>query len=269
MQPLKNPRLSISRLALGVGFLIVAIGFGIFGTQLARVEATRIEQLPHLDGAASKDGAFVCTLTPVASQGAAPDAPAVVQIAPGTVVLIEGRISPLNQPHYRDFIAYMREEYRGLNPDGSAIWSEDQRATPQLQIDLAGGSVRIANSDYRLDSPHQRWQDSETLVSSGVGIGGTRRYTGLIVGRPVTAIGVLVAGPDGPELRTSFVFGGTRAEYIATQLGAAAYLPWLGLVAALTGLSLIVGNARQMIPLLRRAPAGRVDGQVVIATSHP
>jgi hypothetical protein len=257
------------RLLLGVCYLIVAIGFGIFGTQSARAEAARIEQLPHLDGAVGKDGKFICTLTPVASSSAAPGTPAVVQIAPGSVVLIEGQISALNQPHYRDFIAYVREEYRGINPDGAAIWGEDQRVTPSLQIDIAGGSVRIANNDYRLDSPHQRWQDSNTLIANSGGVvGGTRRYTGLTVNRPVTAIGVLESGPNGPELRSSFVFGGTRAEYIATQLGAAAYLPWLGLFAAIIGLTLIARTIRRAGLLLPRASASHAGAQVVIVASR-
>jgi hypothetical protein len=204
----------------------------------------------------------------VASQDAAAGAPAVVQITPGSIVLIEGQISPLNQPHYRDFIAYIREEYRGINPDGSAIWGEDQQVTPQLQIDLAGGSVRIANNDYRLDSPHQRWQDTNKPVMGNLDIGSTRRYTGLTVNRPVTAIGILENGPNGPELRTSFVFGGTRAEYIATQLGAAAYLPWLGLFAALIGLTLIARTIRRAGLLSPRVSASCVDGQVVMSASH-
>jgi hypothetical protein len=246
MQRLKNLPQPIMRLVLGVCYMIAAVGFGIFGAQAARAQAAWIEQLPHLDGAAGKDGKFLCTLTPVAAQSAAPSSPAVVQIIPGSVVLIEGQISPLNPPNYRDFISYVREEYRGSNPDGSAIWSEDQRVTPGLQIDLAGGSVQIANNDYRLDSPHQRWQDTTTLIANPGGIvGGTKRYTGLTVNRPVTAIGVLENGPNGPALRTTFVFGGTRAEYIATQLGGAAYLPWLGLLAAVIGLTQIARNLRR------------------------
>jgi hypothetical protein len=257
------------RLLLGVCYLIVAFAFGIFGTQSARAEAVRIEGLPHLDGAVGKDGKFICTLTPVASPSAAPGTQAVVQVAPGSVVLVEGQISALNQPHYRDFIAYVREEYRGINPDGSAIWVEDQRVTPSLQIDIAGGSVRIANNDYRLDSPHQRWQDSNTLIANSGGVvGGTKRYTGLTVNRPVTAIGVLESGPNGPELRSSFVFGGTRAEYIATQLGAAAYLPWLGLFAATIGLTLIIRTIRRAGLLAPRASASRAGAQVVVAASR-
>lgn len=264
MRRLRNLPQPMMRLLLGVCYLIAAVGFGIFGTQSARAEATRIEQLPHLDGAVGKDGSFICTLTPVASQSAAPGTPTVVQIVPGSVVLIEGQISPLNPPSYRNFISYVREEYRGINPDGSAIWSEDQRVTPGLLIDIAGGSVRIANTDYRLDSPHQRWQDTNTLIANTGGIvGGTRRYTGLTVFRPVTAIGVLESGPDGPELRTSFVFGGSRAEYIATQLGAAAYLPWLGGFAAVIGLSMIARNLQHVGLWVLRTSPRRADGQVV------
>jgi|GEM_PF-1008514 len=268
MQRLRNLPQPMMRLLLGVCYLVAAVGFGIFGTQSARAEAVRIEQLPHLDGAVGKDGQFVCTLTPVASQSAAPGKPAVVQIAPGSVVLIEGQISPLNEPHYRDFISYVREEYRGINPDGSAIWGEDQRVTPGLLIDLAGGSVRIANNDYRLDSPHQRWQDGNKLNATSLGLGGTRRYTGLTVNHPVTAIGVLESGPDGPELRTTFVFGGTRAEYIAAQSGAAAYLPWLGRFAAVIGLTQIARNVRRAGLFAPRAAVDRADGQIVLAPSR-
>jgi hypothetical protein len=239
MQRLPHHRQPIIRLLLGMSYLIVAVAVGIFGAQSASAEAVRIEQLPHLDSAESKNGTFVCSLKPTSYQGAVPSNPATIQIAPGSEVLIEGQLSSLNSPRYRDFIAYVREEYRGTNSDGSAIWREDQRMTPSLRIDLASGSVRLSNNDYRLDSPHQHWLNNTKLIASAIGSGGTKRYIGLIVDRPVTAIGVLVNGPTGPELRSSFVFGGTRAEYIATQLGTAAYLPWIGLVAGVIGATLI------------------------------
>lgn len=105
--------------------------------------------------------------------------------------------------------------------------------------------MQIANSDYRLDSPHQHWLNTDKLIPGSLGVESTNRYTGLTVNRPVTAIGVLENGPDGPELRSSFVFGGTRAEYIAAQVGAAAYLPWLGSFATVIGLALIARTLRR------------------------
>jgi hypothetical protein len=254
-------RQPIIRLVLGICYLIAAVAFGVFGAQAASTEALRIETLPHLDSASGSNSTFICSITPTLYQGATPNNPAAIQIAPGTEVLIEGHISPINQPHYRDFISYVREEYQGNSSDGSAIWREDQRVTPALQIDLAGGSVRLSNNDYRLDSPHQRWISSPTLVASDMGIGSTKRYTGLVVDLPVTAIGVLVNGASGPELRSSFVFGGNREDYIATQLGAAAYLPWLGLCAAVIGINLVAHAIRSA--MLR----GRPSSAVVPATS--
>lgn len=260
MQRIQRLPQPIKRLVLGVTYLIVAIAFGIFGAQSARARAVWIEQLPHLDGAVNQDGTFVCTLTPAATRSEASNNPTVVQIAPGSVVLIEGQISSINQPRYRNFIAYVREEYRGLRSDGSAIWSEYQRVTPALLIDLAGGSVQIANTDYRLDSPHQHWLNTDKLISGSLGVEGTNRYTGLTVNRPVTAIGVLENGPDGPELRSSFVFGGTRAEYIAAQVGAAAYLPWLGSFAAVIGLALIARTLRRAEIGMPRIAVRRTGG---------
>jgi hypothetical protein len=245
MQYMPQTRQTSIRLVLGVSFLLVAAILGFFGGQVARATAAQIEALPHLDAAANNGGTFVCSLTPSVAVGAAASSPTVVQITPGSTVLIEGRLSALNQPHYHDFIAYMREEYRGRASDGSAIWREDQRVTPALLIDIAGGSVQLANNDYRLDSPHQRWQDRDTLITTDTSLGGTRRYTGLTANRPVTVIGVLINGPSGPVLRTTFVFGGTRAEYIAAQVGTRAYLPWLGLGAAIIGLSLLVYTLRR------------------------
>jgi hypothetical protein len=261
---LLHHRQPIIRLLLGMSYLIVAIAVGIFGAQSASAEAVRIEQLPHLDSAESKNGTFVCSLKPTLYRGAAPGNPVAVQIPIGSEVLIEGQLSSLNPPRYRDFIAYVREEYRGTNSDGSAIWSEDKRVTPSLRIDLASGSVRLSNSDYRLDSPHQRWQNDTTLVATNLGLGGTRRYTGLTVNRPVTAIGVLVNGPSGPELRSSFVFGGTRAEYIATQLGTAAYLPWIGLVAGVIGVALIAFTLWRMIAARKPAELYRLPLAVAV-----
>jgi hypothetical protein len=267
MQRMPHTRQTIIRLVLGVGFLLVAATLGFFGGQVASATAAQIEALPHLDAAANNGGTFVCSLTPSVTAGATTGSPTVVQIAPGSTVLIEGRLSALNQPHYHDFIAYVREEYRGRSGDGSAIWHEDQRVTPALLIDIAGGSVQLANNDYRLDSPHQRWQDRDTLIANDTGLGGTRRYTGLIANRPVTVIGILINGPSGPALRTTFVFGGTRAEYIAAQVGATAYLPWLGLAAAIIGLSLLVHTLRRTGLRGRRRISTLTDTPVALIAS--
>ncbi|GAB4214496.1 MAG: hypothetical protein OHK0022_53110 [Roseiflexaceae bacterium] len=205
---------------LGFGLIFLAIGAGlaIFGTQQAQAAADRAERLPPLSAAALDDG------------------------QPGREVLIEGRVSERNQALFQGMVAYVRQEYRGTDDDGDARWSEDERRTPPLWIDLPGGAVKLANDTYRLESPAQQWQEPGGTSWNGFTGEGTKRYQGVAAGDPVIAIGTLVDGQEGPELRAEFVHGGTRSSYIAAQRSEAAFLPWFGGLFALIGAGIAGGG---------------------------
>ncbi len=156
---------------------------------------------------------------------------------PGQTVLVEGQLSPRNPARFRDFVAYVREEFRGTDSNGDEQWFEDERVTPPLLVEAAG-LIRISNDTYVLDAPHARWQE-EGLEWSSRTQEGTRRYRGLVASRPVLALGTVTRGAEGNELQAELVYGGTRAEYIAAQRSAARWLPWIGLFIGGAGLAVI------------------------------
>lgn len=191
---------------LGSVFLAVGVFTGVFAARWARAEADRAEALPSLSLAALEDG------------------------RPGAEALIEGVLSARNPPRFREFVAYVREEYRGTDDDGDSVWAEDERATPRLLIELGGGVAQLGNDDYQLSGFHETWRDGDVLRWDGLSGGGTKRYAGLLAGRPVTAIGVIREGPEGNELWAATVYGGTREAYLAGQRNAARFLPIFGLI---------------------------------------
>lgn len=193
------------------GLLFVGLGYlsGVTMAGEARANAARAERLDPASAAVVEGGAT------------------------GTELLVEGVISPRNQVHFRDYVAYVREEFRGSDENGDEKWAEDERVTPRLLIE-AGGFVQVGNEDYELLGPHEYWQE-EGLNWSRRTQEGTKRYRGLVADRPAMVIGTVAPGREGNELRAELVFGGTRAEYIAGERGAAGLLPWIGLIFALVG----------------------------------
>lgn len=168
------------------------------------------------------------------AEGLAPaDAAALAAADAGAELLVEGTISPANPARFRDFVAYVREEFRGSDSNGDERWAEDERVTPPLLIE-ARGQARLANADYALEGPHERWQE-EGLNWSSRTQEGTKRYRGLVAGGPIIAIGTVVPGAEGNELRAELVYGGTREAYVATQRGVARLLPAVGVAIAAAG----------------------------------
>ncbi|HEU4324874.1 MAG TPA: hypothetical protein VFS21_17140 [Roseiflexaceae bacterium] len=215
-------RASFGRLFLlgfGLIFVLVGLGLAVVAAGEARAAADRAERLTPLGAAALEDS------------------------PPGREVLVEGAVSARNRALFQDMVAYVREEYRGTDSDGDSQWSEDERRTPPLWLDLPGGTARLADDTYTLESPAQRWQEPGGLTWNGFSGEGTKRYRGFRAGDSVVAIGTLVAGQEGPELRAEFVAGGTRASYIASQRSGAAVLPWIGGIFTLVGAGLMAGGA--------------------------
>ena len=204
-------QLAVRAFLVSFGLIFVGLGY-FFGVNMAgeaRAGADRAERLTP---------AHAATLE---------------RAAPGTELLVEGTLSPQNQPRFRDFVAYVREEFRGADDNGDDKWVEDERVTPPLLLE-ADGLVQIANADYTLISPHERWQEAGLNWSSSTEEG-TKRYAGLVAGRPVTTIGAVTQGREGNTLQAELIYGGTRQSYIASQREASSILPWVGLAVALAG----------------------------------
>jgi hypothetical protein len=199
-----------------IGFGLVFLALGIFlatvGAQQAGAEAERAERLRPLDVAALDDG------------------------QPGREALIEGRISDRNSALFQQFVAYVREEYRGSDDQDREQWAEDERRTPPLLIEVADGVVSLANSSYIVDSSPHIWPESQTSRTwNGFTGEGTKRYRGFQAGDVVLAIGTLAPGSEGMELQAERVYGGTRSSYIADRRRSAVWMPRIGGIFGLVG----------------------------------
>lgn len=155
----------------------------------------------------------------------------------GTPVLVEGVVSPRNRPRFRTFVAYVRQEFRGADESGDERWIEDERVTPPLLLEAAG-PVQVANESYELVGLHERWQE-EGLNWSRRTEEGTKRYFGIVTGRPVMVLGTVVPGEQGNRVAAELIFAGTRAEYVALQQQNAGWLPWFGLLFGSLGAAMI------------------------------
>jgi len=149
---------------------------------------------------------------------------------PGGEVLLEGRISPRNDPLHGAMVAYQRASYQGSDSDGKDVWQQDERRTPALQIEVADGAVRLAEGAYDLAYyPHT--EQSDRLV-----------YRGFQAGDIVLVFGRTEAGSPGPAVRAERMLGGGRAEHLARlradraarQIVSGLFII-LGLAIALTG----------------------------------
>jgi hypothetical protein len=210
--------------------LIVAIAYA----GLAAREAARVERLLPLTLASLRD------------------------LKVGREALIEGHISAQNPALLQDFVAYVREEYRGRGKNRS--WVEAERRTPPLLIDLSDGIVALADEPYELDLPAHTWEEPDTQDWLGVPREGARRHYGFRAGDAVLAVGRLAPGRAGLVLRAEWLAGGTRAEYLAARRHAAATLPWYGGSLALAGL-LLGGIGVRWIRIGPRSTSSRRQGR--------
>lgn len=198
---------------LGLPFLAVGIGLGVFATRSVQAELARAEALQPSSAAGLRQRGL------------------------GTEVLVEGIVDRANPVQFREFVAYTREEYRGTDEDDDAIWAIDEEVWPAIVI-ASGGSIRIAEG-YELQGEHARWQETDNLSWNAFTDEGTKRYTGLVANQPVMAIGTIAAGGAEPTLNAEFVYAGSREDYLADRRSTAAFLPWFGAIFGLVGLGLI------------------------------
>ncbi len=193
---------------MSVGLFCGAAGamIGIVGPQLARQAAERAERLSPLSAAALTDG------------------------RPGAEALIEGRVSARNRALAQNLVAYTLEVYRGTDEDGDEIWEERGGQTPRLRVELSDGLAELAEGGYALSG---RLHTSET---------GGERYSGLMAGDQIMALGTLAEGQEGIELRADLVYAGDRSDYIEDQRQGAVFSRAAGAITALVGLVLLLGG---------------------------
>lgn len=206
-------------MAAGVIFLIGGVSVGIFMTRAARQAA---ERATRLSPATVRD---------------------IERSAIGAEALVEGVIDARNPTRVRNFVAYVREEYRGIDTTNNREeWKEDERWTPPLLVQVTDGAVRIANDTYRIEEPPVQWQESDRLEWNGFSGEGTKRYRGFEAGNSVTTLGRIVDSLEGRAIEAEFIFGGTRSQYIAYQRATMSIAPIAGLIAGGIGTVMILGG---------------------------
>jgi hypothetical protein len=209
---------AIVMILAGILFIIGGISTGIAGARTAREAAERAERLPVMTARDIDRGSV------------------------GTEMIVEGFIDPRNPTRFRNFVAYIREEYRGLDANDNPDWKEDERWTPPLLIATEDGAVQVANDAYRLEEPPVKWQESDNPSWNIFSGEGTKRYAGFESGSPAMVIGRIVDGVEGRAIEAELMFGGTHAGYIAFQRTTASISPIIGLVLGGIGLLILLGG---------------------------
>lgn len=136
-------------------------------------------------------------------------------LAPGTPLVVEGRVAPETPSGEEGLAIYLRERHRagarrgdGSGPAGSGTWETDSIHAPPFVLESESGPVRIVNAGYRPDiAPHRAeagYQD--------------RRFHGFRPGDGVTVLGT--AGEGG--IAAESVFGGSREEAVRVLTGGSA-----------------------------------------------
>lgn len=210
-------------LVMGLVFTLAGLGIGIFGSRAMAAEAERVAQLPSLSAAQVDTGAI------------------------GTAAVVEGRISQRNSTRFGDYVAYIREEYRGTDSDGDPIWRVDEQVTPPLLIDAPGGMVQLINADYALSGDLHEWREGNSTFWNGLTNEGTKRYEGFHPGDEVTVIGELAMGREGPGISAQHLYGGSQNDYVEHQRTGARFLPWFGGIFGIIGLIMLFMGIRAFI----------------------
>lgn len=212
-------------------FLLVGLGLLLAGARLS--EATRqAATLPLLNAAQLS------------------------QAPPGAMVMIEGKIAERNPLHAEGFVVYLLRLYQGercssqggtATPKCEAVWTEKERVTPPVWLDLADGRVRLANADYALYHPPAFRQSTETLIQDE-----TLRYEGFKINSPVFAQGTVVVDGTGSAFKADFLYGGSRDAYFSDQRSASNVFFWLGVAFSGVGGGVLVVLAVSLLARRKR-----------------
>lgn len=221
-------------LALGLTALVAGlVGGGMwFASVQSREEAALVESLPEV-GAEALRGLGV-----------------------GQSVLVSGTLAADNPVLFRRFVAYLHYEPHRERSNNSTRtdWRVRERFTPPLWVETATGRVRVRNNAYELGAatkePSELAERGPSAWQDEKGRGGWDRsrpstgpqwYTGFEPGQPVVVLATVARGGEAPEVEARRVFGGSRAELVASAKGAATFFRIFALVLLPLSLAALVG----------------------------
>jgi hypothetical protein len=165
---------------LAIAFLLALVGGSLaFDVPTSLARARQVEQMPVLDAVTS-----------------------------GQPTWIEGQVDDQTPAVLRDFVAYVREQYRSCGR--SSCWIEVARETPRLVVERVEDTVLIANADYAFDSTAVTVEEAPPSTFRG-----SVQLRGFVVGSPIFAVGRRAEDREMPAIDADFVYAGTRREYIA------------------------------------------------------
>lgn len=153
--------------------------------------------------------------------------PDVTTAAPGETAILDGRIAASEPARYKDFVAYIRERERGGGKYSPRTHELVDQAKPAFAVAAGSRRYQLANGDYRFDRLLFNWMDAERIDEGPSTWRGAVRIQGLLVQSPVMAVGRLVPGEDGGDLRfhADSLVGLSRADY-ADRLDASVASSW-------------------------------------------
>lgn len=178
----------------GIGVIFLVVGTLLSQTDAPRHDAERVSGLPQVGTAE------------------------LARLKSGDAVLLEGRIAVSNRTGFREFVAWTRDRYAGVETsgpnEGREKWQHVETVTPPLAIDARDGVIQVVNARYELRSPPHSWRELST-PNPIFGRDG-ERARGFVVGDTVALDGKVAPAANGaPALVVDRVFGGTVEAYVA------------------------------------------------------
>ena len=162
-------------------------------------------------------------------------------LAPGTTVLVEGRIASTTPTRFRDFVACTRQRYAGRETTGTSKgrphWEPLETLAPPLSLEAPGGAVALTGG-YQLPAPCHQWEDEDPVTVAFNTRGDTA--SGFHAGDAVLAEGrVTEQGLAATNLRC-----GNREDYLEATRSNAEVPGLLGLIFLIVGgvLALVAGG---------------------------
>lgn len=217
-----RPAVHVPLILAGLGTVLFTVGLLIWTSDSSRREASRGASLP------------VVTTTTLGSRTV------------GEVVLLEGRLAAGNRAGFREFVAYRRYAFAGVEDSGvnkgREKWKPLEVVTPPLTIDTRDGTATVTNSRYELQAEPHYWRYVD-LASNPFGRSGDLVY-GFFAGDVVTVEGRVVEPVEKAgtrALEALALYGGDRAAYLAYLQGGVLATQILGAVFTGLGLLLLAG----------------------------
>lgn len=175
---------------------MASLGIWLLTTDSARGEAERIAALPR-----STPGGLST-------------------VANDTVLLVEGRLVPRVTVGPQGFVAYHRESFRRIGDSGSGKgreeWTRVETVTPEIAIEGGGGTVSVANRNYRFEAWPHTWRSDPVPRNLPLWLS-TERILGFKAGDLITIEGAVrraSGGSEAPRLDAVAVRGGDAAAYV-------------------------------------------------------